>query len=66
VKIRRYAMFDLLTNENSKRTGSFDSDITRQDFLTPKPAVGIPSWLSQNIQQGAYQAGLVQVGEPMD
>jgi len=34
--------------------------------LTPKPVVGIPNWLRQNIQQGAYQAGLVQVGIPMD
>jgi len=32
--------------------------------LTPKPVVGIPNWLRQNVQQWAYQAGLVRVGIP--
>jgi len=34
--------------------------------LTPKSVAGIPNWLRQNIQQWAYQAGLVRVGIPMD
>jgi len=34
--------------------------------LTPKPVVGLPNWNRPNIQQWAYQAGLVRVGIPMD
>jgi len=34
--------------------------------LNTKPVSGHSNWLRQNIQQWAYQAGLVRVGIPVD